>query len=161
MKNEKKWYVLYTKPNFEKKVAKSLENLELEVYCPLRKEIRQWSDRKKNVEVPLFSSYVFVRTTPKNRSLVFNTAGVIRFLYWLGKPAVVRDEEIDTIKQWLENDSYHDVNIENYQPGRKVQITSGPFKEKEGVIHHINKKRLQLLLPELGCSVSVKIREVA
>ena len=88
------WYVVYTKPKWEKKVAEQLTQRGIECYCPIVTEVRQWSDRKKKVEVPLFNSYVFVRLAEVDRNLVFQSSGVVRYLFWLAKPAIVRDEEI-------------------------------------------------------------------
>ena len=162
MMNEKnkKWYVVYTKPRAEKKVTKNLKAANIEVYCPLVEEVHQWSDRKRKVEVPLFKSYVFLKIRERDMHQVFNFPGVVRYLYWLGKPAIVRETEIEIIKDWLSNDNYHDPNIENLKPGGQVKINSGAFREREGIIQRINSNRVRLMLPELGCSVSVKIREV-
>ena len=93
------WYVLYVQSRKEKKVAEMLQEMKVQVYCPHIKEIRQWSDRKKTIESPLFKSYVFVRLQDRERQLVFGVPGVVRYLFWLGKPAVVRDEEIQAIKK--------------------------------------------------------------
>ncbi len=79
------WYVVYTKPKWEKKVAEQLKNAGVECYCPLIVKIHQWSDRKKKVEVPLFNSYVFVRLAEEDRNLVFQSTGAVRYLFWLGK----------------------------------------------------------------------------
>ena len=95
------WYVLYTKPKWEKKVAEQLNEKGIECYCPLIIKVKQWSDRKKKVEVPLFNSYVFVQIEDANRNSVFVSNGVVRYLFWLGKPAIVRDEEIDILKKSL------------------------------------------------------------
>ena len=157
----KNWYVIYTKPRSEKKVTKSLEASKLEVYCPLVKEVHQWSDRKRKVEVPLFTSYVFLKIQEKEMHQIYNFPGFIRYLYWLGKPAIVREKEIETIKNWLGNDTFHDLTIDNLKPGDRVKINSGVFKDREAIINRVDTKRLQLVLPELGCTVSVKIREIA
>ncbi|MCF4102162.1 UpxY family transcription antiterminator [Gillisia sp. M10.2A] len=154
------WYVLYTKPRAEKRVAKNLESAKIEIYCPIVTEVRQWSDRKKKVEVPLFTSYVFVKLKDKERQKVFEFPDVIRYLYWLGKPAVVRDHEIETIKNWLDTDNYDDFVIKNLSPGDRVKITSGALKDQDGIIRHIGTKRLSLVLTEAGCTVSVKLKEV-
>src|SRR5690606_20682493 len=96
------WFVLYTKPRAEKKTAEQLARMGVEVYCPVVRTMRQWSDRKKKVDIPLFSSYLFVNLTEEERNVVFRASGVVRYLFWLGKPAVVRQEEIDTIREWLD-----------------------------------------------------------
>ena len=97
------WYALYTQPRQEKKVVTRLEQLAIEVYCPLLIQVRQWSDRKKKVEVPLLPSYVFVMIAPHERDKVFQVSGVVRYLYWLGQPAIIRDEEIVIMQKWLQN----------------------------------------------------------
>src|SRR5215211_2634080 len=98
MINESKWYAVYTKPRWEKKVADLLTRKQIENYCPLNKVKRQWSDRKKIVMEPLFQSYVFVRVPKNMLTMVRETSGVLNFVYWLQKPAIIRDEEIDLIK---------------------------------------------------------------
>src|SRR5919206_3366358 len=101
MNTEKKWYAIYTKPRWEKKVAELLTKKGIENYCPLNKVTRQWCDRKKTVHEPLFTSYVFVYVTQAEHLAVKQTNGFVTFVFWLGKPAVIRDEEIKTIKQFL------------------------------------------------------------
>ena len=95
------WFVIYTKSRQEKKVALELEKMGITVYCPMINQIRQWSDRKKKVEVPLISSYVFVQLKERDRETVFEVPGIVRYVYWLEKPAIVRDEEIAVMKTWL------------------------------------------------------------
>lgn len=155
------WYVLYTKPKSEIRVASSLAQANFEVYCPTVKEVRQWSDRKKKVETPLFKSYIFIRLKECNRAKVFGFPGVIRYLYWLGKPAVARDEEIEIIKDWLENDDYDALEINGISPGDRVKIKSGPFQDKEGIIQEIGSKRLRLILRDMGLTINVRIKELS
>src|SRR5215211_7314686 len=98
----KKWYAVYTRPKWEKKVAESLTRIEIENYCPLNKVMRRWSDRNKIVHEPLFTSYVFVRTTEKEHLQLKQTDGVLNLVHWLGKPAVIKDSEIEIIKKFLQ-----------------------------------------------------------
>ena len=154
------WYVLYTKSKAEIKTAGRLNDLGIEVYCPVITEVRQWSDRKKKVTVPLFRSYVFVRLEPKNRNLVFDAPGVISYLFWLGERAVVKDEEIKVIRQWLDNDEVDEAKIDALNAGDRITISKGAFKDKEAIIKEVGKKTLRLILPELGCVLQVKINEV-
>src|SRR5690606_40964625 len=111
------WYALYTKPRNEKKVADGLAKLGIEVYCPMVIQVRQWSDRKKKVELPLIPSYVFVRLEEKERERVFEVPGIVRYLYWLGKPAVITDVEIKTLQGSLKNNVRH-YEIVTYKPGQ-------------------------------------------
>jgi transcription antitermination factor NusG len=98
--------------------------------------VRQWSDRKK-VVVPLFNSYVFVQVADSDRSLVFQSVGAVRYLFWLGKPAIVRDEEIGTIKVVETPDTY--VAIDAIQIGDKITLDSGPFSAQEAIVREVNK----------------------
>lgn len=152
------WYVLYTKPRNEKKVALSLQELGITAYCPLQTVVKQWSDRKKKVQEPLFSSYVFVHLSEQQRDLVFQVAGVVRYLFWLGKPAVVRDEEIETLKAWLETTS-HTLSVARYEPGTRITLTEGYFKGQSGVVKTHSGTKLQLVLESLGVLVTMEVRK--
>ncbi|SHG17040.1 Transcription antitermination factor NusG [Arenibacter palladensis] len=155
-----KWYVLYVQSRKEKKVAEMLQEMQIEVYCPIVKEIRQWSDRKKTVENPLFKSYVFVRLQDRERQVVFGVPGVVRYLFWLGKPAIVRDEEINTIKKWLEDDTVEEITLSKLIPGDELQIKNGILKDQRAVIREVGKKRIRLVILGLGIVVNAKIKDV-
>ncbi|RVT75835.1 UpxY family transcription antiterminator [Flavobacterium sufflavum] len=152
------WYVVYTKPKWEKKVAEQLTEKGIECYCPIVTQVRQWSDRKKKVEVPLFNSYIFVRLAEKDRNSVFQSAGVVRYLFWLGKPAIVRDEEINTIKKWLSVPDQYEVSVVSLQVGDKVVLESGPFKSQEAVVQEVNKTHYVLVLESMGCVLKVQLK---
>ncbi len=154
------WHVLYTKPKNEKKVAQRLNKMGVEVFCPVIIERRQWSDRIKKIETPLFKSMVFVKINHKNRNRVFDVPGVVRFMYWLGKLAEVKNEEINIIKEWLNGEFSNRVKLENLTPGDKVSIASGKLKNKQAVIKEIGKKSMRLILPKLGFTVVVNNHEV-
>ncbi|MDD3723323.1 MAG: UpxY family transcription antiterminator [Lutibacter sp.] len=152
------WYVIYTKPKWEKKVADQLEKTGIEVYCPMVTQIKQWSDRKKKVETPLIPSYVFVNIEEKNRNNVFAISGVVRYLFWLGKPAIVREIEILALKESLKG-ILSSVEISEYKTGDTISIPEGPFKGKEGIIKQVGKNRLQLVLKELGMLITLTKEE--
>src|SRR5690554_6040395 len=154
------WYVLYTKPRWERKTAGELERMGIQVYCPVITTVRQWSDRKKKVTAPLFTSYIFVRLKEKDRNQVFAANGVVRYLFWLGKPAIVRDQEIETIERWLNNDMYEDIQVRSFQRGERVEIQSGPMKGQKGVVKEVRKKEIRLVLESLGYVVTIQLREV-
>jgi transcriptional antiterminator RfaH len=152
------WYVVYTKPKWEKKVAEQLTKFGVECYCPLITIVRQWSDRKKKVEVPLFNSYVFVQLEEKDRNLVFQSAGVVRYLFWLGKPAIVKDYEIDTIKKWLSNPEQCDVSLEAFQIGDKITLESGPFITHQATVQEIKNTHYVLVLESMGCTLKMNLK---
>lgn len=145
------WYVLYTKPRNEKKVADRLVSKGIEIYCPLQEEVHQWSDRKKKVKVPVFRSYVFIHLADyrKESIIVLETPGAVRFLWWLKKPGIARDEEIQNIRSFLRE--YGPVEVTTlYQKGERVSITHGPLQEQQGIIVDLDKKMAQLYIDSLG-----------
>ncbi|MDB5119087.1 MAG: NusG antitermination factor [Sphingobacteriales bacterium] len=147
---ESKWYAIYTQARWEKKVATLLTKNNVENYCPLNKVVRQWSDRKKVVEEPLFTSYVFVKITEKQQSLVRQIDGVINFVYWLGKPAVIRNDEIEMIQLFLV--AYMNVKLEKTKVSVKdiIRIVDGPLSAFQGEVIAVKKKTIKVLLPKLG-----------
>jgi transcription antitermination factor NusG len=144
------WYAIHTRPRWEKKVARQLELKNIECYCPLNKVKRQWSDRKKIVLEPLFTSYVFVCISPEDHIKVKEIGGVINFVYWLKTPAVIRHEEIDAIKRFM-ND-YQSVHLEKSEVNLndRVRIITGPLMEREGNILEVRHKTVKVSLPTLG-----------
>lgn len=152
------WYVLCTKVRNEKKVAQRLEDLGIEVYCPLITETRKWSDRKKKVTFPLFNSYIFVRLEKAQRNIVF-VPGVIRFLYWLGQPAIVRNEEIEAIQKSLTLSNTHNLELEKISEGDRVFIKAGLFESQYGIIKEISANQYVLILDSLGCVLKITKKE--
>lgn len=157
----KNWYVLYVKPKNEKKVAQRLSALQVEVYCPMIKEVKQWSDRKKTIKAPLFKSYVFINISEGERQRVFDVPGVVRYLYWLGKPAVVRDIEMETLKKWLTDDTVENYSLTKLESGDKVAIKYGALKDKKAQIIEIGKTRVRLILEGMGVVLNMKIKDLA
>jgi transcription antitermination factor NusG len=156
---KKQWYALYTRPRWEKKVADLLERKKIEVYCPLNKVQRQWADRKKTVLEPLFSSYVFVYIFEQEHLNVKQTDGVISLVYWLNKPAVIRNEEIDTIKRFL--NEYDCVSLEKTEVNLndRVRVINGPLMMWEGNVVEIKTNTVKIALPSLGQILVAEIRK--
>jgi len=157
---EKQWYALYTKPRWEKKVAESINRNQLEAYCPLNKVVRQWSDRKKIIEEPLFNSYVFTRLLPSEHTLVRQINGVVNFVYWLGRPAIIRLEEIQCIKDFLYQ--YQNVKLEKapIHIDDDVQIINGPLAELKGRVVSVNHKTVRVILKSLGYALTAEIERL-
>jgi len=153
------WFVLYTQPRNEKKVTNRLEKLGITAYCPMTIQVRQWSDRKKKVEVPLLNSYVFVQLAEANRKLVFEVPGIVRYLFWLGEPAIVRDEEIKTLQNWLAHD-FAKLEVSALKPGDTIILKEGAFKNQEALIKTISKTKMQLVLTSLGLLVTLTTQAI-
>lgn len=149
--NPSRWYAVYTRSRWEKKVNQLLREQGFESYCPLNKVTRRWSDRVKVVEEPLFKSYVFVKINDKERTSVRMVNGVINFVYWQGKPAIIRDREIQTIRKFL--DEYDNVSVaqaSSLSTHQRVKIISGPLMDQEGEILQIRKRTVQVAIDSLG-----------
>jgi len=144
-----KWFAIYTKPRWEKKVYKLLIENDFEAYCPINKVRKKWSDRYKIVEVPLFTSYVFVRIDATMTTKVRMIDGVLNFVYWNGKPAVVKDFEIDNIKKFLGEYEYVDLESIDFKADDNVLIASGAFMDMEGKV-----------LKQLGNFVEIEIKSL-
>ena len=160
LQNVSRWYAVYTRPRWEKKVAESLTRKKIENYCPLNKVLHQWSDRKKMVLEPLFTSYVFVHISRDEQLAVRQTEGVINFVYWLRKPAIIRNEEMETIKRFL-ND-HTNVRLEKIEVNTNdiVKIVSGPLMLREGKVIEIMHRTVKVLLPSLGYSLIAQVDKV-
>jgi transcriptional antiterminator RfaH len=148
------WYVLYTKPRQEKKVADSLNASGIEAFCPLVIVVKQWSDRKKKVHIPLITSYVFVNIEEHEREAVFKVSGIVRYLFWLGKPAVVRAIEIEALKHSLEG-IVASFEVSAIQKNTIYKIPEGPFQGFEGIVKNVNATTIQLLLVDLGFFITL------
>ena len=153
------WFAIYTRPKNEKKVVEGLEKIGVEVYCPMITQVKQWSDRKKKVETPLINSYVFVNLEENNRNIVFEVPGVVRYLFWLGKPAIIQEQDIQVLKDSLKG-IIASIEIKGLQPGDVITIPTGPFQGKEGIISQVVKNKIRLILKELGVLITISKEEV-
>ena len=146
----RKWLAIYTRPRWEKKVHQLLTTKGLESYCPLNKVRRKWSDRIKIVEEPLFKSYVFVKVSDDDRSAVRMTPGAINFVYWQGKPALIREKEIAIIKRFLNEYENVEVQSMDLHLDQRVRITTGPLMDQEGKVLSLRHKTVKVAIDSLG-----------
>lgn len=153
----KKWYAVYTRPRWEKKVHALLMEKSIECYCPLNKVHRKWSDRIKIVEEPLFKSYVFVRVNEEEKTPVRMVNGVVNFVYWQGKPAVIRDKEILTIRKFL--NEYDDVEVRQMDitPDTNVVVKQGLLMGKKGTVKRVLRKKVEVLIESIGFTLTAYI----
>ena len=146
----RKWLAVYTRPRWEKKVNMLLTEKGLESYCPLNKVRRKWSDRMKVVEEPLFKSYVFVKVDNNDRVAVRMTNGAINFVYWNGKPAVIKEKEINAIKRFLNEYENVEANPVDLKVNQRVRITNGTLMDKEGKVLDVRHKTVKVAIDSLG-----------
>lgn len=147
-----KWFVLCTKPRNELKVLNRLSSLGIDAYTPSRIELRQWSDRKKKVLVPLLPSMVLVRLDEKEVHKVFDIPGVVRYLFEHGTRAVVSNEEVQAMQMYLEN--IHTLNKQGLVEGDTVQV---PMLDQEAILISVKGKKCIAQLKKLGAIVSFQL----
>lgn len=146
----RKWLAIYTRPRWEKKVNLLLTEKGFESYCPLNKVRRKWSDRVKVVMEPLFKSYVFIKVTEEDRAAVRMTPGAINFVYWEGKPAVIREKEITAIKRFLDEYENVEARPQSLKLNQRVRITNGTLMDQEGKVLDIRRKTAKVAIDSLG-----------
>ncbi len=153
------WKALYVASRSEKKVTARLLELGIEAYLPLKKEKKQWSDRKKIVVSPLINGYVFVNITLQQREFVFKAQGVLQYVRSNGKDAIIREQEINILKS-IELKGYHAEAkpLENYKPGDRTTIKHGPFKGMTGIVERVSGKDIYTIaLESLGYSLKINL----
>ncbi|MFM6953665.1 MAG: UpxY family transcription antiterminator [Sphingobacteriaceae bacterium] len=151
------WYVVYTKPRWEKKVASLLSKKGIENYCPLNRVMRQWSDRRKIVEQPLFSGYVFLKTTDAEKWRIKEVDGILNYVHWLGKPAIIPEHEIETIKRFLNEHETVQVSVTNLKPNDKVKILSGAFIDTQARVIAKKGQRVVVEIPSLQMTLTASV----
>jgi transcription antitermination factor NusG len=157
----KKWYVVYTKPRWEKKIASLLEIQNVENYCPLNKVQKQWTDRKKVVLEPLFKGYVFVCVAENEKWEVAKINGILNYVHWLGKPAVVKESDIHSIKMFL--NEFENVQVSTLNNpisiNEKVIIKQGLLMNYKGIVLEVLGKSARVKIEELGLVLSATIEQ--
>jgi transcription antitermination factor NusG len=144
------WYAVYTKPRWEKKVNELLLKAGVEAYCPLNKVRKKWSDRIKWVEEPLFKSYVFVKIAEEEQTAVRMVNGIVNFVYWLGRPAIIQDKEIAIIRKFL--NEYTEVRAEplDLRIDAKIRINRGVLMDKEAKVVEVMNKKVRVVIESIG-----------
>ena len=148
------WYAVYTRPRWEKKVASLLADKSIVHYCPLNKVHRQWSDRKKIVLEPLFKGYVFVQIDEAQKWELMNINGIVNYVHWLGKPARIRDSEIDSIRKFLHEFSDVEVQESTIEINKKVRIKQGLLMNYHGILLELNGNKAKVKIESMGIQLS-------
>tara|TARA_B100000963_G_C22066339_1_gene426122 strand:+ start:46 stop:507 length:462 start_codon:yes stop_codon:yes gene_type:complete len=150
------WYVLHTRPRSEKKAEEQLLSLGINAYCPLRSEIKIWSDRKKRIDKPVLPSMVLVNIDKKDINRVFESSAVIRYMFWLGKRAVVRQFEVDILKKYLEGSyDFSNNKVSNIKVGDSFDVSS--FSNEKGIVSRISNNNIWIYLKSIGFTVKLKV----
>lgn len=150
MSERKNWYVVCTRTLYEKKVAGVLSRKNIENYYPLNKVVRNWNDRRKIIHEPLFASYVFVRITDEVLSSLKQIDGVISIIYWLGRPAVISDIEINAIRDFLVGHVNVKLQKNPIDIADKVSVLSSPLIEETCQSRSVKNRTVTIALPSIG-----------
>jgi transcription elongation factor/antiterminator RfaH len=156
-KSATNWYIMYTYPNYEKKVQKILLQKNIDCYLPLQKVTRQWSDRKKLIDIPLFPNYIFINSTPHEKFEALNVTGVIKFISFNGQPAILPDKDVETIKK-VACQQFEVANEQNFEKGDYVRVLEGPFAGMCGYLfERKGKTRFGFKLDAIDQTISIEI----
>ena len=152
--NSKYWYAVYTRPRWEKKVASLLEDRGIAHYCPVNKVTHQWSDRKKVILEPLFKGYVFVMVQEDKKWELMTVNGIVNYVHWLGMPARIREEEIDTIRKFL--NEFHEVEVISavFPLNSTVRIKQGVLMNHRGLLLEISGNKAKVRIESMGIQLS-------
>jgi transcription antitermination factor NusG len=153
------WYAIQVRRNHERITATHLEDRGYETFLPLYKSRRRWSDRVKEIELPLFSGYLFCHMDPANRLAALTSPGVVRIV-GIGKaPIAVEEREIDAVRAIVES-KFQAEPYEFLQVGERVQIGQGPLRGLSGILLAVeDQHRLVVGVTLLKRSVAVSIEQ--
>jgi len=153
-----RWYPVHTHAKAEKKAYEALKSKGIEVYLPLQKQLKQWSDRKKWIEEPFIKSYLFVNIKENELTNVLTTKGIARFIYFSGKAASIPESQLANLKLLIGSEVELEITEENLQPGEKIIIKAGPLKGFKGeIVSYRSQRQLALRLENLGYSIIIHV----
>ncbi len=162
-KKERAWYAVYTNSRAEKRVNDRLNELDIETFLPLQKTLRQWSDRKKLIEKPLISSYVFVKVTPKEYFTVRKTDGVVKFIMIQGKPVPIPEGQITNLRILCGSDAEVEVSSDVYAEGDMVEVIVGSLTGLRGELIRVGRKHkvvIRIIQPGMNLTVDIKTNAI-
>ena len=152
------WYAVYTRPRFEKLVAQRLQEQGIEAYLPLIKTMRQWSDRKKMVEVPLFSSYVFVHIERRHYDQVLQIHGAVKYITFEGKAATIPTDQINNLKIIVNSNEKVETHWDTRRKGDKVIVNAGSLKGLKGeLITEGDRKKVLVRIDSIDQNLTVEV----
>lgn len=153
---ENHWFVVVTKPQNEKKVELQLNQIGIPAYCPVRTEIRQWSDRAKKIKVPLLPSMLLVKIPNNLRNIVFVFSGVRRYLYWQGKPAIVKEHEVEVLRQ-VSGSNFKSAKLHKLRAGSKLDLSTFGIPYSNGTVKYTSGNQCWVVIDSLGYVLKLQL----
>jgi transcriptional antiterminator RfaH len=155
---KQKWYAAYTKSRAEKKVLKELQQQGIEVYLPLQKRLKQWSDRRKWVEEPLLRCYIFVKIDMADYYRVLNSRGIVSYITFEGKAVPIPENQIDVLRKIVATEADVEVSADKFEAGARVKVVSGPMHGLEGeLVDYRGNRRVMVRIDHIGQQLLVSI----
>ena len=153
------WLAIYTKPRSEKKAFVQLAEAGYETYLPLIKTLKQWSDRKKWVEEPLFRSYVFVRVSEKEYYDALNaTPHTVRYVTFEGKAVPIPPAQIEAMKNYIALGDYNEHAPGDLEPGQEVEVLAGAMKGLRGrLVRTAGKQKVRVEIDGIGKELFIEV----
>ena len=162
-KPEKAWYAVYTNSRAEKRVSDRISDLGIETFLPLQKTLRQWTDRKKVIEKPLISSYVFVKIIPREYFTVRKIDGVVKFIMIQGKPVPIPETQINNLRILCGSDAEVEVSADVYEKGDMVEVTVGSLTGLRGELIRVGRRHkvvIRIIQPGMNLTVDIKTNAI-
>lgn len=155
---KKSWYAVYVKSRTEKKVAIEFMHEQIDYYLPLTKRLKQWSDRKKMVEEPLFRSYVFVHIEQKEYYRVLQIQGVVKYISFEGIAVPIPEPQINAIKYYLEDANPENIDNIKWEKGKKVEVITGSMIGLSGELLEVHGKNMvKVEIETINSSILIQI----
>lgn len=155
---DKSWYALYVKSRSEKKVAAELEAIEIEFYLPIQKVLKQWSDRRKWVEVPLFRSYIFIHIELKDYYRVLQVFGAVKYITFEGKAVPIPPPQIEAIRYYLDEKDPENIENQKWEKGEKVEVISGSLAGLVGELVEVKgKNKVSIEIEAVNRTILIRI----
>jgi len=152
------WYVFYVKSRHEYSAEKLLIRDGFIPYLPVVKILKQWSDRKKWIEEPLFKSYIFVKVKKNQLYDVLQTPPIVSYVKFAGEPAIVHQKHIDLIKELIVNKTKFELSNQTVKIGENIKLKSGPFKGQKGIVKEIRgKRKLLVSLESINFTLEIEL----
>jgi transcriptional antiterminator RfaH len=152
------WYAAYTRSRAEKKVLEELQRQGIDAYLPLQKKLKKWSDRRKWVEEPLLRCYIFVNIDMTDYFKVLNTRGIVSYITFEGKAVPIPDNQIEVLRKIVATEADVEVTADNFTPGDKVRVVSGPMHGLEGeLVNFRGNRRVMVRIDHIGQQLLISI----
>jgi transcription antitermination factor NusG len=158
---KKNWYAVFTKLNCEKKVVASLSKKKIEHFCPQNRIVTYHGNKKRTTSEPLINAFVFVYADENEMKLLAKIPFVVNFVYWLGKPVIIKHSEIENIKDFVNQHVNIKLEKVNVNMNGIVRMISEPHVDLNNSLLSVRNSNFKILLPSLGYILMAEVEKQA